>query len=109
MPEDEETVAQYRGVIIIEWPPPGGGPYSAMAGWPVVITDAATGKPVRTCSRADITVHVDVNRLVTADLTLFADAAGEPILDGQPVLDGKETRTGVFPFLVAGMKVRDAA
>lgn len=107
--QDEETVTQYRGVIVIEWPPPGGGPYSAMAGWPVVvITDAATGRPVTTCSHADITVHADVSQLVTADLTLFTDADGEPILDGEPALDGKEVRTGVFPFLVAGMKVRQA-
>lgn len=106
----EETVAQYRGVIRIEWPPPGAGPYSAMAGCRVSITDAVTGKPVTACSHADITVHADAGELVTADLTLFADADGEPLLDGDAVLngDGTDILTGVFPFLVGEMRVRQS-
>ena len=98
---------QYRGVIIIEWPPPtGAGPYSALAGPLVVITDAVTGKPITTCSH--LTVHADVAELVTAELTLFADADGEPILDGMPVLGDGWILTGTFPFMVAAMKVRQA-
>lgn len=101
----EETVAQYRGVIIIEWPAPGGGPYSAMAGARVCITDAVSGKPIETCQHADIVVRADVNELVTANLILFTDAVGEPLFDGEPVADGEEILTGVFPFLVAEMRV----
>jgi hypothetical protein len=103
----EETVAQYRGLIIIEWPPPvGSGPHGAIDGWKVVITDALTGKPVTTCSRADVVVHADVNDLVTADLTLFADGDGQPLLDGKPVEKDGKFLTGVFPFLVAEMRVQ---
>lgn len=108
---EEESVAQYRGMIIIEWPPPAGaGPYGAMLGRMVTITDAMTRKPVKTCTAADITVHADAQALVTADLTLLTDADGEPIFDGAPVAsdDGREILTGTFPFLVAEMRVREA-
>ena len=97
--------AQYRGVIVIEWPAPyGTGPYSAMNGWKVTVADAVTGKPIPTCT--SITVHVDPGALVTAGLTMFTDAGGEPLLDGDPVRDGDGFRTGVFPFVVSEMRVR---
>jgi hypothetical protein len=93
-------------VIIIEWPAAHGpSPYSAIAGRTVEITDALTGKPIRTCT--GVTVRADMERLVTADLTMLADEGGLPLLDGDPVLDGKEIRTGVFPFLIAEMRVKD--
>jgi hypothetical protein len=104
-----EAAPPYRGVIVIEWPAAAGtGPYACMIGAKVAISDAVTGKPVVTCSSADITVHADANALVTADLTLFADEDGEPVLDGEPVPDGEGSRTGTFPFVVAEMRVRTA-
>jgi hypothetical protein len=55
-------------------------------------------------------MHADAGGLVTADLTLFTGEDGQPILDlGEAtfVLDDQgEVRTGVFPFLVAEMRVR---
>jgi hypothetical protein len=39
---------------------------------------------------------------------MFADADGEPLLDGEPVIDGDGFRTGVFPFLVSEMRVKNA-
>lgn len=97
----------FRGVIIIEWPAPfGASPYSALSGWHCAVTDAVTGKPVTTCSR--ITVRADVNEIVTADLTLFADADGNPVLDGDPVPGDGEILTGTFTYAVAGMRVRGA-
>jgi hypothetical protein len=102
----EETVAEYRGRVIIEWPPaPGPG---AFLGCLVSLYDADSGKPVTACSHADITLHADAAGLVTADLTLFADANGEPILDAGTMVNPMEIRTGVFPFLVAEMRVRPA-
>ncbi|HMH94744.1 MAG TPA: hypothetical protein VK586_27125 [Streptosporangiaceae bacterium] len=99
--------AQYRGVIIIEWPPPGASPYSAMTGWNVAITDAVTGQAITTVMSTDITVHADAERMVTAALTMFADENSEPLLGGMPVMKDGEALTGVFPFLVSEMRVRD--
>jgi hypothetical protein len=95
----------YRGVIAIEWPAPTGGSiYACMLGRLVKITDAVSGKPVTTCS--DIAVHADSGALVTADLTLFADEDGEPVLDGKPAVRDGETLTATFPFVVSEMRVR---
>lgn len=106
--EDEQTV-RYMGVIAIEWPAATRpGPYNCMTGAQLTITDAVSGKVITTCSHADVTVHADAGELVTADLTLFADADGEPLLDGKPVTSDGEVLTGVFPFLVAEMRVRSA-
>jgi hypothetical protein len=100
----DDAPPPYRGVIVIEWPPPfGASPYSAMTGHKVTVTDALTGKPVRTCLH--LVVNADMDAIVTADLTMFADADGEPLLDGEPVPDGDGFRTGVFPFVVAEMRV----
>jgi hypothetical protein len=76
-----------------------------LLGREVRVTDAASGKLITTCS--DLTVHADAGALVTADLTLFAGEDGEPLFEGMPVLDGKEIRTGVFPFVVSQMRVRE--
>lgn len=100
---------QYRGVIIIEWPPPvGTGPYSAIPGPSVTITDAVTGKMITTCSHADIVIHADVAEIVTAELTLFADADGNPVLSGPSVAGDGEILTGTFTFAVSEMRVRQA-
>jgi hypothetical protein len=97
----------YRGLVSIEWPAPAGSsPYACMLGRGVKLSDAVTGKLITTCS--DITVYADAGALVTADLILFADEDGEPLLDGKPVLDGEGFRTGTFPFVVAEMRVRHA-
>ena len=103
-----EAAPPYRGVIVIEWPPPAGtSPYACLNGSGVAIADAVSGKPITTCS--DLVIHAEIQALVTADLTMFADKDGEPILDGEPVLDGDEIQTGVFPFVVSEMRVRPRA
>jgi len=75
-----------------------------MLGRGVKISDAVSGKLITTCS--EITVHADAGALVTADLTLFADEDGEPLLEGKPVQGGEGFLTGTFPFVVSEMRVR---
>lgn len=105
-PAGTREESPYRGVISIEWPPPGASPYSSMLGSTVSVFDAATGKQITTCSEFDITVHADAAARVTAELTLFAGADGEPLLGGMPEPDGDEIRTGAFVFAVHEMRVR---
>jgi hypothetical protein len=76
-----------------------------MTGWKVTVTDAVTRRRITTAT--GISVRVSPESLVTADLTVFTDADGEPVLDGQPVMDGGEIRTGTFTFLVTEMRVRE--
>ncbi len=73
-------------------------------GWGVTITDADTGKPILTCLSA--VIKADVKSPITADLTMFVDADGQPLLAGEPVPDGDEFRVGTFTFLVAEMRVK---
>lgn len=88
------------GAIIIEWPAPRGPLIPSL----ITITDAATGKQIKTCSR--MVICCDVDELVTADLTLFADEDGKPIYDGKPIAGDDEILTGVFSFEVTEMRVR---
>jgi hypothetical protein len=106
IPSREAPDDAYRGVVIIEWPAPyGAGPYSAMHGGGATITDAVTGALLATVSRAVVTSCPA--GLVTAELTMLADADGDPLPDGPPAFNQEETRTGTFTFLVTEMRVRD--
>lgn len=98
-----------RGAVIIEWPEPAPLGVGAISARMVTVYDAFTGgdpgpKPITTVSA--ITVRVTMDEIVTADLTMFADEHGEPILDGQPLVRDGEILTGVFPFLVSEMRVK---
>ncbi len=105
VPAREGPDADFRGVVIIEWPAAhGASPYSAIAGHRVAVTDALTGKLIRTC--LGVTVRADPQRLVTADLEMLADENGDPLFDGEPVPDGDSFRSGVFPFAVSEMRVK---
>ncbi len=105
IPPREVPDDAYRGVVIIEWPAPyGAGPYSAMHGGKAAITDAVTGALLTTVSRAVVTASPQ--DLMTAELTMLADAGGEPVPDGPPVVEGGTVRTGTFTFLVTEMRVR---
>jgi hypothetical protein len=102
---DEDEPAYY-GRVIIEWPAQHRKGH-VLASHGCAIFDAETGKPIPAVSRAAITA--DVTGFITCDLTLLADEDGKPVLDRTPQFianrDG-EIRTGVFPFLVAEMRVR---
>lgn len=102
---ETEEPEPYRGVIAIEWPAASGAsPYACLTGGEIKITDAVTGKPVTTCTRLVVTAAV-LER-VTVTLVMFADEAGDPVLDGEPVVKDGETLTGTFPFAVSEMSVR---
>ena len=108
-PEDDTAPAS-RGVIRIEWPAPDlASPYAAMLGRLITITDAVTGEMITTVSYADITVRADAREQVTAELTMFTDADGEPLTGGLPVADndGGGFRQGTFTYVVAEMRVRN--
>ena len=99
----------YYGRVIIEWPAPGRS--GALPGWGCSILDAETGQQVVTVSRVSVTA--DAEDAIRADLTMFADDNGMPVLF--PDIDGNLTiwqagdgdiKTGTFLFLVAEMRVR---
>jgi hypothetical protein len=105
-PRREPEPYRVYGDIILEWPAPASDPGHPMLGWRVAVYDAATGKMMKTVTRADITVHADVAEFVTADLVMLADEQGEPVPDGTPAVKDGEILTGVFTYLVAAMRVR---
>lgn len=110
---------QYYGAVIIEWPAPKQvDPDRPLAGWGCSILDAGTGKQITTVEKISIpAVTADATNFITADLTMFADEDGLPVLFPEPSpgkpgsvkifldADGKP-RAGTFPFLVAEMRVR---
>lgn len=109
-PPEDAGPEPFRGVVVIEWPARRGPlPHSALPGPACTVTDAVTGKLITTCTA--VTVRATMDEIITADLTLLADADGNPVLDGKPVPDptGREVLTGTFPFAVAEMRVRGKA
>jgi len=101
--------AQFDGTVAVTWPRPRGG---AVHGWEVGLTDAATGEPVTTVTGFTARIHAAAFGLVWAELTMFADGDGRPLLAGHPVPDpdGGEggVLTGTFAFLVTEMRVAPA-
>lgn len=98
-----------HGAVVIEWPAP-----SPVHDWPatldgrqVTIHDAGTGHRIFTVT--GVTVTAGLNGITEAEVTLYTDLRGTPILDAaeRPVPDGK-IKTGTFRVRVAGMRVRDA-
>jgi hypothetical protein len=109
LPPREEPKAGCRGAVIIEWPAPPQHGVGGIVGQMVAVYDAFTGdepapKPIATVSR--IGLHVSMDEMVTAYVTLFADEDGNPVLDGEPHVRDGEILTGTFRFLVAEMRVR---
>jgi hypothetical protein len=94
----------FAGRLIIVWPKPGG---PAVHGNLVAFIDADSGDPIVTIT--DLTVHVDLYAPAVAEVAMYADADGKPLLGAHamPVraADGKAYRTGTFRWLVAEMRV----
>jgi hypothetical protein len=100
-----------EGVIVIEWRSGTGVVPGCFAG----IYDATTGDQITTAIQAGAVIHAGASRLVTADLTLFTDEAGNPVFNagtwpsGAHVQPDGKMATGVFTFLVSEMRVRDVS
>lgn len=102
--------AGFAGTIGIEWPAGSEAGDEGIPGWRIAFYDAEGY--VTTVSRMEL--HAEVAGFIWANLTVFTDAAGKPVLhmpDGhlpadvaeQVIADG-EWRTGTFPFLVTSMR-----
>ena len=97
---------KFAGRVIIEWPPSGRA--GILLGWHVQITDADTGKPITTVTSLAV-LHAEAEGIVWADLTMFADEDGAPVLDGVPPLRDGEVILSAFPFEVAEMRAAAGA
>jgi hypothetical protein len=103
-----EAPERYEGIITIEWGAPGRAG-DAASGWKIQ-PRTQDGVPITTVSEMTV-VHAPADGLVWAELTMFADEAGRPVLRTGPGIEpaavhGGEIATATFPFLVAGMSVR---
>lgn len=128
-PEDEETMPRCWGLIALEWIAHASAdlyaplPYAvkpweepcAMPWAALSVLDVVTGKPIAACLgivvRAGAAAPGGVHGGVTAELTLWADADGGPVLDHELLPQGPELEdvpTGAFLFGIAGMRVRQA-
>lgn len=94
----------FAGRLVIIWPKASG---PAVHGNLIAFIDADSGDPIVTIT--DLTVHVDLYAPVVAEVAMFADADGKPLLGAHampvPDADGKAYRTGTFRWLVAEMRV----
>jgi len=125
--DEADPVGPYYGHVIIEWAAPlRKGEIRAMPAWACAVIDAETGKYIVTVSKIKVPgvkVTADVEKFIVAELTMFADDDGRPVLFPQEDLEHPERlgpaaiyfddegkiRTGVFPFIVAEMRVRGQA
>jgi hypothetical protein len=97
----------FAGHLIITWPK---NNRSCVPGWGVAVTNAITDQPI--VSALDLKVSVNVQSAVTAEMTMFTDADGNPLL-GSPVTpvlteDGENFHTGRFLWLVTEMRTTPA-
>jgi hypothetical protein len=101
-------MSEFRGTVIIEWPAPARPGTGVLPGWKVAIydasaPDAAESKLITTVMR--VAVHASAQTIIEADVTMFADEDGNPVLDGAPVVKDGDIVTATFPFLVAEMRI----
>jgi hypothetical protein len=84
--------------VIIEWPE---GYTTPMAGHSITIYEGDSGDMITTISAMNI--HCDANGSIWAELEMFADEEGKPILTGEPVSRNNEIILGVFNAYVVQM------
>jgi hypothetical protein len=107
MDGDDIPRRAYQGYVIIEFPVPESTPEhprpGILAGYNMMVVNAADEKPVLTVSRVEL--HAEANDIITADLTMMADADGRPLMDTSVIYRrGDEIVTGTFPFIVTGIR-----
>jgi hypothetical protein len=104
-----DAPSEFEGAITIEWRRAGPDGPQIMPGWHFLIRDVASGQMIPTITH--LTFHAPADGAVWAELTMFRDADGRPVIAADEDLasrwvvteDGVET--AVFPFRVAGMSV----
>jgi len=101
-----ERPSRFDGTMTVTWPRPRGG---AVPAWAVSLADAATGEAITTVTGFTTRIHAVAGDVVWAEVTMFADGDGRPLLSGRPVLaplaDRDAVKTGTFAFLVTEMRV----
>jgi hypothetical protein len=102
-----DSPQEFAGSVVIEWPC--ARPGSALIGSLTKIS-AEDGTPILTVT--SLTLHCAADDIAWAELTMFADPDGNPVLDAGPGPLAKvhagpdgEILTGTFPFLVTEMRV----
>ena len=101
--------AQFDRKVVITWPRPQNGSLRPCL---AAITDADTGEPISTVSKAVLSVHLDANSPLTwAQVQAFAAPDGTLVTgsDGfAPAIEpGGNMRTRVFAFEVTEMRVTE--
>lgn len=106
-----ERPERFEGTITIEWRRSGPALPAVMPGWVFAIRDQA-GEMILTVT--DLTIHAPADGLVWAELTMFRDAEGRPIMAASPqevadrwVAGDDGIETGTFAFDVAAMQVAE--
>ena len=87
--------------------------------WKIAVYDALSGSQITTVTRIEL--HATASDMVTADVTMFADADGQPLYQLEKAqhpetgrwhekiyLRNGDINKGTFPFLVAEMRVRQS-
>jgi hypothetical protein len=111
-----ETPAEFAGAIGIEWPAGDIAAMRILPGYRVAPYDA--DGPITTVESFTLIAHASATGIIWAEVTLFTDAAGRPVLRDDPdrpagervpwLTGDGELRTGTFPFLVTSMRVRES-
>ncbi len=108
----------FHGHVIIEWPEPYRGEGGCLQGWKVTAYDAGTGECISSTAEL-MTLTVNPSDWVVAEMTHLLGPDGQPPRQEpadpvtgkvppsvlEPGEDGK-FKTGVFRYLVAGMRVQ---
>lgn len=102
MPDEAE---EYAGRVVVTWPKPTNG---LIHGATVAVADADTGEPI--VSALDITIRVNLDGPIVAEMTMLTGLDGKPLRQGEPLPPTEDRdgwRMGTFRWLVAEMRTAE--